>query len=125
MADEFISSFDGTKLFYNAEASADDRAVIVMVHGLCEHQGRYDYVAERFHEAGIGTFQVFAQSFIMTAGGPVNSTLFYVYHLFNNAFRYLNMGYAAAMAWFLFLIVLILTAIQMKLSEKWVHYEGD
>lgn len=73
----------------------------------------------------IGTFQVFAQSFIMTAGGPVNSTLFYVYHLFNNAFRYLNMGYAAAMAWFLFLIVLILTAIQMKLSEKWVHYEGD
>ena len=57
MADEFISSFDGTKLFYNAETSADDRAVIVMVHGLCEHQGRYDYVAERFHEAGIGTYR--------------------------------------------------------------------
>ncbi len=73
----------------------------------------------------IGTFQVFAQSFIMTAGGPVNSTLFYVYHLFNNAFRYLNMGYAAAMAWFLFLIVLVLTVIQMRLSEKWVHYEGE
>ena len=53
----------------------------------------------------IGTFQIFTQAFIMTAGGPVNSTLFYAYHLFNNAFRYLNMGYAAAMAWFLFLIV--------------------
>ena len=73
----------------------------------------------------IGTFQIFAQAFIMTAGGPVNSTLFYVYHLFNNAFRYLHMGYACAMAWFLFLIVLILTAIQMHFSNRWVHYEGD
>lgn len=73
----------------------------------------------------IGIFQVFTQAFIMTAGGPVNSTLFYVYHLFNNAFRYLHMGYACAMAWFLFLIVVILTAIQMHYSKKWVHYEGD
>lgn len=73
----------------------------------------------------IGTFQIFTQAFIMTSGGPVNSTLFYVYHLFNNAFRYLHMGYAAAMAWFLFLIVLILTAFQMKYSKRWVHYEGE
>ncbi len=73
----------------------------------------------------IGTFQIFAQAFIMTSGGPVNSTLFYVYHLFNNAFRYLHMGYAAAMAWFLFVIVLILTAFQMRFSQKWVHYEGE
>jgi multiple sugar transport system permease protein len=73
----------------------------------------------------IGTFQIFTQAFIMTSGGPVNSTLFYAYHLFNNAFRYLHMGYAAAMAWFLFLIVLVLTAIQMKLSQRWVHYEGE
>lgn len=71
----------------------------------------------------IGTFQIFTQAFIMTGGGPVNSTLFYAYHLFNNAFRYLQMGYAAAMAWFLFLIVFVLTMIQMRLSEKWVHYE--
>lgn len=73
----------------------------------------------------IGTFQIFTQAFIMTQGGPVNSTLFYAYHLFNNAFRYLHMGYAAAMAWFLFLIVVVLTAIQMRLSQHWVHYEGD
>ncbi len=73
----------------------------------------------------IGTFQIFTQAFIMTLGGPVNSTHVYAYHLFNNAFRYLQMGYAAAMAWFLFLIVFILTMIQMRLSERWVHYEGD
>lgn len=73
----------------------------------------------------IGTFQVFTQAFIMTSGGPVNSTLFYAYYLFNNAFRYLNMGYAAAMAWFLFIIVLALTAFQMRLSRRWVHYEDE
>lgn len=71
----------------------------------------------------IGTFQIFTQAFIMTQGGPVNSTLFYAYHLFNNAFRYLHMGYAAAMAWVLFVIVLGLTVLQMKLSKRWVHYE--
>lgn len=73
----------------------------------------------------ITTFQIFTQAFIMTSGGPVNSTLFYVYHLFNNAFRYLHMGYAAAMAWFLFFIVMVLTAVQMRLSQTWVHYEGE
>lgn len=73
----------------------------------------------------IGTFQIFTQAFIMTSGGPVNSTLFYAYYLFNNAFRYLNMGYAAAMAWFLFIIVLLLTAFQMRLSKRWVHYEDE
>ncbi|MDO4536833.1 MAG: alpha/beta hydrolase [Coriobacteriales bacterium] len=57
MAEEFISSFDGTKLFVNIETSEADRAVIVMVHGLAEHQGRYDYVAEKFHEEGIGTYR--------------------------------------------------------------------
>jgi multiple sugar transport system permease protein len=71
----------------------------------------------------IGTFQIFTPAFIMTSGGPVNSTLFYAYHLFNNAFRYLNMGYAAAMAWFLFVIIVGLTVAQMKLSKRWVHYE--
>jgi multiple sugar transport system permease protein len=73
----------------------------------------------------IGTFQIFTQAFIMTQGGPVNSTLFFAYHLFNNAFRYLHMGYAAAMAWFLFLIVLVITAFQLKLSARWVHYEEE
>ncbi len=73
----------------------------------------------------IGTFQIFTQAFIMTQGGPVNSTLFYAYHLFNHAFRYLNMGYAAALAWLLFLVLMGLTWLQMWLSRRWVHYEGE
>ena len=72
----------------------------------------------------IGTLQVFTQAFIMTAGGPVDSTLFYVYYLFNNAFQYLRMGYASAMAWILFVIILLLTMVQLKLAPRWVHYEG-
>ncbi|HOX39796.1 MAG TPA: extracellular solute-binding protein [Candidatus Brocadiia bacterium] len=71
----------------------------------------------------IGTFQVFDQAYVMTSGGPADSTLFYVYALFNQAFRYLHMGYASAMAWFLFVIIMILTAIQLTLSKYWVHYE--
>jgi alpha-beta hydrolase superfamily lysophospholipase len=51
----FIESFDGTKLFLNKETRENDRAVCVIVHGLKEHQGHYDYLAEKFHEAGIGT----------------------------------------------------------------------
>ena len=73
----------------------------------------------------IGTFQIFGQAFIMTEGGPNNSTLFFVYYLFNNAFRYGKMGYASAMAWVLLLIVLVLTAFQLKYAKRWVHYEGE
>jgi multiple sugar transport system permease protein len=71
----------------------------------------------------IGTFQIFTQAYIMTQGGPVDSTLFYAYHLFNNAFRYLHMGYAAAMAWVLFVIVFGLTVVQLDLQKRWVYYE--
>jgi len=70
----------------------------------------------------IGSLQVFTQAFVLTRGGPSNSTLFYVYYLFNRAFVYFNMGYASAMAWLLFAIVLVLTLIQMKMSKRWVHY---
>jgi multiple sugar transport system permease protein len=73
----------------------------------------------------IGTFQIFGQAFIMTQGGPDNSTLFYVYHLFNNAFRYGHMGYASAMAWVLFILVLVVTVFQLKGSKRWVYYEAE
>ena len=73
----------------------------------------------------IGTFQLFTQAYIMTQGGPVDSTLFYTYGLFNYAFRYMRMGYASAMAWVLFAIVLLLTVIQLRLSKRWVHYESN
>ena len=73
----------------------------------------------------IDGFKIFDEAFIMTHGGPVNSTLFYVYHLFNNAFRFGHMGYASALAWALFLVIVVFTALQMRLARKWVHYEGD
>ncbi|HEY3661616.1 MAG TPA: extracellular solute-binding protein [Chthoniobacterales bacterium] len=73
----------------------------------------------------IATLQIFTQAYIMTEGGPVDSTLFYAYHLFNQAFRFLQMGYASALGWFLFLVVFGLTMMQLKLSKRWVHYEGE
>jgi len=72
--------------------------------------------------ATIGCLQVFAQAFVLTRGGPSNSTMFYVYYLFNRAFVYFDMGYASAMAWLLFAIVLVLTVIQMRMAKRWVHY---
>lgn len=54
---EMISSYDSTKLYLNKEVGKDCRAVAVIVHGLCEHQGRYDYFAGLFHNAGIGTYR--------------------------------------------------------------------
>lgn len=73
----------------------------------------------------IAGFQIFDEAFIMTHGGPVNSTTFFVYHLFNNAFRYGHMGYACALAWVLFIFILIFTIIQMRFARKWVHYETE
>lgn len=76
----------------------------------------------------IGTLQIFAQAVIMGSSGtqkagPLDSLLFYVYYLFNNAFVDFKMGYASAMAWILFFLILILTLVQLKLAPKWVHYE--
>jgi multiple sugar transport system permease protein len=72
----------------------------------------------------INSFQVFTQAFIMTNGGPVNATLFYVLLLYRVAFQYNQMGYASAMAWILFIIILVLTALVFRSSGRWVHYEG-
>ncbi|MFA6107124.1 MAG: extracellular solute-binding protein [Candidatus Latescibacterota bacterium] len=73
----------------------------------------------------IGTMQVFTQAYIMTQGGPDDSTLFYAYYLFNSAFRYFQMGYASALAWILFVVILLLTLVQLKLAPRWVHYEAE
>ena len=72
----------------------------------------------------IASFQTFTQGFVMTQGGPNNATLFYALYLYENAFQFLKMGYASALAWVLFLIILVFTALQMKMSG-WVHYEGQ
>ena len=71
----------------------------------------------------IAAFQVFDQAYLMTQGGPNNKTLFYVLYVFQNAFQFFKMGYASALSWVLFLIVVILTAITFRLSRRWVHYE--
>jgi multiple sugar transport system permease protein len=71
----------------------------------------------------IGSFQVFTAGFLLTDGGPQNATLFYVLYLYRNGFQYLNMGYAAALAWVLFLIIMALTLIVFKSTAGMVHYE--
>ncbi len=72
----------------------------------------------------IGSFQVFTAAYIMTRGGPVNRTLFYVLYLYRRAFENLVMGYAAALAWILFLIILVVTLLQLYAAKKWVYYES-
>jgi multiple sugar transport system permease protein len=72
----------------------------------------------------IGTFQVFSQAYQMTQGGPNNATMFFMYFLYNSAFRTLRMGYASALAWVLFFVILIFTIIQLQ-GNRYVHYEGD
>ena len=72
----------------------------------------------------IGSFQVFTQAYIMTGAGPDDSTLFYVLNLYRQAFEFHNMGYASALAWILFLIILGLTLLVFTGSKRLVYYEG-
>jgi multiple sugar transport system permease protein len=65
--------------------------------------------------------QVFAVPYIMTGGGPARSTYFYSMYLYDNAFSFLRMGYACAMAWILFLIILGLTGLAVRAGETRVH----
>lgn len=73
----------------------------------------------------IGSFQYFTQAYIMTGGGPNDSTLFYALYLYNNAFSYFHMGYASAMAWILFAIIMAVTLLIFKSSARWVYYGGE
>ena len=73
----------------------------------------------------IGSFQIFNSAFVMTQGGPGNATLFYVLYLYRQAWELFHFGYASALAWILFVIVLIFTLIQFRLARRWVFYEGD
>lgn len=72
----------------------------------------------------IGAFQYFTQAYIMTMGGPEDSTLFYGLYLFQRAWSYLDMGYASAMAWILFVIILGFALAVFKSHTKWVHYDN-
>lgn len=73
----------------------------------------------------IGTFQFFTQAWVMTNGGPGESTMFYCLLLFNNAFLYFKMGYASAMAWILFFIIVAATLVVFKYAGRKVYYAGQ
>jgi multiple sugar transport system permease protein len=73
----------------------------------------------------IASFQIFDNVYVMTRGGPGTATLVYVMYLYQNAFEYQKMGYASAMAWVLFLIILGLTWAQFRGSRYWVYYEFE
>ena len=73
----------------------------------------------------IAAFKIFTAAYVATGGGPYYSSYFYVLHLFNNFFKYLNMGYASALAWILFVIIMIFTVIQLRVARRWVYYESD
>jgi multiple sugar transport system permease protein len=80
----------------------------------------------------IGSFQVFtpvfllgSQNYAMASGGPLDSLLFWVVYIYNHGFFYYQMGYASALAWLLFVVVMIITLIQLALAGRWVYYESD
>ena len=84
----------------------------------------------------IGMFQYFSQAYVFarisaanyagtsTVGAPLNSTLFYSVYLYQNAFQFLKMGYASAMAWILFLVILVCTVAMFKVSNRYAYYSG-
>ena len=73
----------------------------------------------------IGSFQAFNSSYLITGGNPLDSTLYYALHLYNESFLYWRMGYGCAMAWFLLVIIGILTMFVFKSSSAWVYYESE
>ena len=73
----------------------------------------------------IFSFQVFTEAYVMTKGGPLNSTLFYNLYLYYKAFDDFDMGYASALAWLLLLLALLITLVQFRLGKYWVHYETE
>jgi multiple sugar transport system permease protein len=72
----------------------------------------------------IAAVQIFDAAYVMTKGGPNNATLVYVFYLYSKAFAESQLGYASALAWILFVIILIVTIILFRTSRQWVFYEG-
>lgn len=75
----------------------------------------------------IGAFQAFTQAFVISngTGAPNDATRFYVFHIFGVAFQSARMGYASALGWVLFIIIMVVTLVQMRLSKRWVYYEAE
>lgn len=75
--------------------------------------------------AVISSFQYFTQAFVMTEGGPLKSTLFYNLYLYTTAYKNYEMGYAAALAWVMFALIMVFTLLVIKSSSFWVYYQND
>lgn len=73
----------------------------------------------------ISAFQQLTIALLLTKGGPVGSTYFFAKYIYDNAFKFHDMGYAAAMSWVMFTIILILSMLVMRWSTAWVYYEGE
>lgn len=73
----------------------------------------------------IGGFQSFTLPRLLTGGGPNMATEFYSLYLYRNAFQYLRMGKASALAWILFIIIVVFTVILFRTSARWVYYGGE
>jgi multiple sugar transport system permease protein len=73
----------------------------------------------------IGALQVFDVGWVMTRGGPNKATLFYMINLYNRAFSYVQMGYASALGWILFIIIMAITLLVIRSSAAWVYYEAE
>ncbi|HHX68271.1 MAG: sugar ABC transporter permease [Miniphocaeibacter sp.] len=72
----------------------------------------------------IQAFQEFNGPYIITGGGPLNSTYLFPLYIYDSAFKYFDMGYASAMAWFLFLVIMVMTVLVFKTEKYWVYYDG-
>ena len=72
----------------------------------------------------IGSVQYFTEAYVMTKGGPEDATLYYALYLFQRAWRYLDMGYASALAWVLFAVIMLITVVLFRSQRRWVHYGG-
>ena len=73
----------------------------------------------------IGSLQTFTTAFVATQGGPAYATYFYALHIYNSAFAYTKMGYASALAWIFFVILVSFTYVQFRASARWVYYAGE
>lgn len=73
----------------------------------------------------VACLQYFAQAYIITSGGPDNATMFYALYLYYQAFRYLHLGFASAMAWILFVVVVAITLLLFRTSRRFVYYAGE
>ncbi|ACZ43215.1 binding-protein-dependent transport systems inner membrane component [Thermobaculum terrenum ATCC BAA-798] len=73
----------------------------------------------------IASLQAFVLILVMTNGGPADASLVYGLYIYRQAFEYFDMGYASALAWVLFVLIILITALQFKFAQRWVYYEGD